>query len=256
MSGGRFSHEAQCRSRCRDGEVGLWSRDSYAMCRVHYGHAYAGMYWSAQCNKIVALRDTGCSSVVVRTELVQDAQFTGNTQTCLLIDRTIRKVPVAEMQVCSPYFTGDVKALCMDNPLYDLIIGNVPGARNPGDVQLSRTGEPENMVVTETAEEGAPLHGNRLDDVTGEPATSNEHVRSRPYSVPQSLRETMGAFIITFLARNDFRNDFQGDLGDDKRKAVQIRGLETPFRDAAFITTFSGVELRFPNDFQGDFCRL
>ena len=58
-----------------------------------------------------------------------------------------------------------------------------------------------------------------------------------------------------FWRRNDFRNYFQGDLGDDKRKAVLIRGLETPFRDAAFITTFSGVELRFPNDFQGDFCR-
>ena len=42
-------------------------------------------------------------------------------------------------------------------------------------------------------------------------------------------------------------------FGDDKRKAVLIRGLETPFRDAAFITAFSGVELRFPNDFQGDF---
>ena len=58
-----------------------------------------------------------------------------------------------------------------------------------------------------------------------------------------------------FWRRNDFRNDFQGDLGDDKRKAVLIMGLETPFRDAAFISTFSGVELRFPNDFQGDFCR-
>ena len=29
-----------------------------------------------------------------------------------------------------------------------------------------------------------------------------------------------------------FPNDFQGDFGDDKRKAVLIRGLETPFRDA------------------------
>ena len=70
---------------------------------------------------------------------------------------------------------------------------------------------------------------------------------------------SLGAFIITFQARNDFqndfRNDFQGDLGDDKRKAVLIMGFETPFRDAAFISTFSGVELRFPNDFQGDFCR-
>ena len=70
--------------------------------------------------KGVALRDTGCSSVAVRTELVQDAQFTGNSQTCLRIDGTIRKVPEAEIQVCSPYCTGDVKVLCMDNPLYTL----------------------------------------------------------------------------------------------------------------------------------------
>ena len=37
------------------------------------------------------------------------------------------------------------------------------------------------------------------------------------------LETPLGAFIITFLPRNDFRNDFQGDLGDDKRKAVLIR---------------------------------
>ena len=41
-------------------------------------------------------------------------------------------------------------------------------------MQLSRTGAPENMVVTETAKEGAPLHGNRLDDVTGELAIEGE----------------------------------------------------------------------------------
>ena len=29
-----------------------------------------------------------------------------------------------------------------------------------------------------------------------------------------------------------FPNDFQGDFADDKRKAVLIRGLETPFWNA------------------------
>ena len=54
-----------------------------------------------------------------------------------------------------------------------------------------------------------------------------------------------------YWRRNDFRNDFQGDLGDDKRKAVLIRGLETPFRDAAFITIFSGVELKVSKRLSG-----
>ena len=129
--------------------------------------------------KVVALRDTGCSSVVVRTELVKETQLTGENQVCFLIDGTIRKVAVAEIQVCSPYFTGVVKALCMNNPLYDLIIGNVPGARDPGDMQLNRTGEPDIMAVTGTKEEGLPLQGKSPDDVTGESARGGESSTSR-----------------------------------------------------------------------------
>ena len=123
--------------------------------------------------KVVALRDTGCSSVVVRSELVSGAQFTGETQMCLLIDGTIRKVPVAEIQVCSPYFTGKVRALCMDNPLYDLIIGNIPGAKVPGNVQL-RMDAPVIEDGHAKSEEGVPLLEDCLDDVTRVPVDGVE----------------------------------------------------------------------------------
>ena len=32
-----------------------------------------------------------------------------------------------EIEIETPYYTGKVKAVCMENPLYDVIIGNVPG---------------------------------------------------------------------------------------------------------------------------------
>jgi len=59
--------------------------------------------------------------------VVDDEQMTGGTETCILIDGTVRRTPVAEIEIETPYYTGKVKAVCMHNPLYDVIIGNVPG---------------------------------------------------------------------------------------------------------------------------------
>ena len=59
-------------------------------------------------------------------ELVDDEQMTGGTETCILIDGTVRRTPVAEIEIETPYYTGKVKAVCMDNPLYDVIIGKCP----------------------------------------------------------------------------------------------------------------------------------
>ena len=50
---------------------------------------------------VTVLRDTGCSSAVVRKELVKNEQLTGKIQTCILIDGTVRSVPVAEIVVDS-----------------------------------------------------------------------------------------------------------------------------------------------------------
>jgi len=77
------------------------------------------------------LRDTGCSSVVVRRSLVPDVKLTGREELCVLIDGTIRRTPVAEIYVDTPYYTGTTTAVCMKNPIYDLIIGNIKGAAYP-----------------------------------------------------------------------------------------------------------------------------
>ncbi len=83
--------------------------------------------------KVKVLRDSGCSSAVVRKDLVSTHKFTGRTRLCVLVDGTVRKVDVVAIEVDTPYFVGQIEALCMENPVYDLILGNIYGVRNPGD---------------------------------------------------------------------------------------------------------------------------
>ena len=47
----------------------------------------------------------------------------------MVIDGTVRKTPVAEVEVNTPYYQGKVRAVRMRNPLYDVIIGNISGVK-------------------------------------------------------------------------------------------------------------------------------
>ena len=85
-------------------------------------------------NSVDVLRDTGCSGVVVKKDLVSEDQFTGDFNVMLLIDNTARKVPIAKIDVDTPYLKGKVEDQCLPDPIYDLVIGNVPaGARAADD---------------------------------------------------------------------------------------------------------------------------
>ena len=87
--------------------------------------------------RVKVLRDSGCSSVVVRQDLVARDRLTGNTKMCVFLDGTVRRFPVARISVNSPYFVGECEALCAENPVYDRILGNIPEVRSPDDPNLS-----------------------------------------------------------------------------------------------------------------------
>ncbi|XP_014678244.1 PREDICTED: uncharacterized protein LOC106818043 [Priapulus caudatus] len=75
--------------------------------------------------RVQVLRDTGCSGVVVRRGLVREEELTGKTRKYMMMDRTIRKAPLARVYIKTPFLTGEVEALCLDRPIYDVVIGNV-----------------------------------------------------------------------------------------------------------------------------------
>lgn len=99
--------------------LGVWPRKPFDML-VLKGELFGQTVW--------VLRDTGSNSIVVRRDLVPDAAMIGTESMILLADGSSINVPEAEVNISSPYFSGVTVAKCMERPLYDVIIGNVPGA--------------------------------------------------------------------------------------------------------------------------------
>ncbi|XP_040067618.1 uncharacterized protein LOC120840907 [Ixodes scapularis] len=76
--------------------------------------------------KVTVLRDTGCNTVVVRKNLVPVGCYTGNCSPVYLLDRTVKYLPEAEIVINTPFLAGKIVAKFIDNPLYDLVLGDLP----------------------------------------------------------------------------------------------------------------------------------
>ena len=63
---------------------------------------------------------------------MKEDDFTGSMGYVMAINRTLKEAPIAEIKVNTPY-TGVTQAICLRDPLFDLILGNIFGARNPTD---------------------------------------------------------------------------------------------------------------------------
>lgn len=115
--------------------------------------------------KIAVLRDSGANAVLVRRSLVPDEDLTGEFSTIMLVDSTVRCVPEAVIEISTPYYSGKVSAKCLENPLYDLILGNVPGVRNvdsPDTQWFERAPvlEPSGVSEPRQEKEGSTHKGN------------------------------------------------------------------------------------------------
>ena len=54
----------------------------------------------------------------------------------MAIDRTKKKTPIAVIKVDTPYYTGVTQSICLQDPLFYLVIGSIPWARNLDDPVL------------------------------------------------------------------------------------------------------------------------
>ena len=95
------------------------------------------------------LRDSGCSTICVNKEFVKPEQLTGETYTCLFLNGSKLQAPVAIVDVDTPYLKKtSVKALCLEDPAYDLVIGDVEDARCKCDPDPDWKLEQANAVTT------------------------------------------------------------------------------------------------------------
>jgi hypothetical protein len=83
--------------------------------------------------EVTVMRDTGCSGVVVKKDLVSPEDLTGDNDTVVLANGMCVSGPAAVVQIDTLYYRGEVRAVCFVSPLCDVLVGNVTGARNADD---------------------------------------------------------------------------------------------------------------------------
>lgn len=80
---------------------------------------------------VETLRDSGCSGVIVKDKFVTENQYTGKYGHMRLADNSKKRAPMAKILIDTPFYTGEVEAICLHDAAYDLIIGNIPGVLPP-----------------------------------------------------------------------------------------------------------------------------
>ena len=160
---------------------------------------------SVRDRSVSVLRDTGCSGVVIKRDLVADEELTGRFGYMLLIDKTIRKVPIAKVFIDTPYFTGEVEAQCLPDAMYDVIIGNIPNSRSPEDPNPSW--ETVCAVTRAQAKKGQGLSLLKIPDVAKCATVTREQLikfqhddssleRLRKFTEPKITR--LSSIVMTF----------------------------------------------------------
>ena len=79
---------------------------------------------------VEVLHDTGCTGVLIKQDLVNQGELTGEKGYVTTFDKALLiRASIAKIEVDTPYYVGEVEALCVQKPVADLIIGNITGAR-------------------------------------------------------------------------------------------------------------------------------
>ena len=63
--------------------------------------------------------------------MVSEDQLLGKTSDVTLINEATQRYPLALIDIDCLFFSGQTEALCMDNTLYDVVIGNIDGSKLP-----------------------------------------------------------------------------------------------------------------------------
>ena len=82
------------------------------------------------------LRENGCNGLIVKRQLVYEVNFIEKVGYMMTVNRTLIRTTIARIEVDMPLYTDTVEAICMKNPLFELIIGNVPGAKKQNGPNL------------------------------------------------------------------------------------------------------------------------
>lgn len=185
--------------------------------------------------KVKVVRDTGCNTVIVREKFVDASCLTGEVRTLKLLDGTVRKCPCAILEIDTPFFQGVVNALVVQDPLFDLFIGNIEGARDPNDPDPNWnvsdfSGEKHFSGAVETRgqklKKGKPLKPLKVRKSTGLAVSKEDLVKFQSDSVDLSNLFKLAKSGHTKETRSGNKISFEIDKVVLFRKFCPVKGKE------------------------------
>ena len=76
-------------------------------------------------NKTVeVLRDNGANGVIAKRKLVDEVDFIGEVDYMIAENQTLIRARIVRIEVDTLFYIEIVEAMCMNDSLFDLIIGN------------------------------------------------------------------------------------------------------------------------------------
>ena len=176
---------------------------------------------------VVYIRDTGSSICIAKESRIDMNQYTGDTTSVLLADRTVRHLPNALVSVIIPGYTGMLKVCTMKDPVCDLIIGNDWNER-------SKDGQKEGEDEEEyTVDDGTLIFENtKFQEPLSTVLKSNEEC-SKMEIIPKKVEEE----IVT--EPDSVEKLEMGDLPSIK---TQVKIIEDSINESAVVQTRSQVQ--------------
>ena len=200
---------------------------------------------------VKVLQDNGFNKVIVKRELVDEADSIGKVGYMITVNRMLaNKSSHCQDDVDTSFYTGTVEAMCMKEPLFDLIIGNVSGAIESRMIQIqsgshwsfcghrSASAERRNSkpVKEEEVMSKIPVHKEKLVRLQEEDSFLQKFKEAKGTETRKGYRiayEKRGEFWYLILQQKD-------EVGDIRKQILAPKLLRAKVMEVAHNSLFGG----------------
>ena len=162
--------------------------------------------------RITALKDTICSGVIVKQQFVRHDQYTGHDSFIQLVDNSIKKVPIAHVNV-DPLICQAQWKRYVFKTTFMTIIGNVPGAKSPhqadSDIHTAAVvtraqAKLKETTIQLTVAQASPLHTvdkERLEELENQHRTLEKyrHLADAMYNSDDQMVRNMKSKMVSSI---------------------------------------------------------
>ena len=165
------------------------------------------------------IRDSGSTCVGIKRCLLRKQDFTGEKEKCTMFDGSETMLDVAFAHIETPFYTGIVKALALNNPVADIILGNIADIDDTIHFKSSQDSDPDTdednkhqaYVLTRAAAKSE--HGDRPPNI----GTNSAEMVNESKNEPKDFQDLKNSGI-------DFLNEQNNDTSLDSIREKAAKG--------------------------------